>query len=256
MRKRKRQNVTWFPTIGASGGVAVENDVCGRPFQLSVTPNGSVSIALTPLTFDVPAEAEDVPSNEAGVLNAIVGNEYVIKRIVGKICAGLEQDRRSDNDPSTPIACLMGAGFFVARAGDGADSDNPIGGTNGTVLRTSYNPLHPDCIREPWMWRRTWMLGNQAHNVLGAGGSTVASGQGPSTFPKCIQDYGDGYSGGHIDVKSSRRVSQDDRLWFVVAVTKFPIQGDVTFNEDLTLDGYLDYRILGSLRKARNNGNF
>lgn len=257
MRKRRRTRYTWFPTIGASGGVAVQNDVNGRPFQLTLAPNGSTSIAITALTFDAPAEAEDLNINGVGELANALGAEYIIERIVGKLQIAIQQQRNADNDPSTPLAALVAAGFFVARSGDGLDDVLPIGASGNVVTQlTSYNPLHPDCIREPWMWRRTWLLSNQAHNVLGAGGSTIASGPASSVFPRSTAEYGNGHSGGHVDVTVSRRVSNDDRLFFVIAANKFPVDSEQLFNDSLDIRGYLDVRILGALRKARQHGAF
>lgn len=256
MRRRRRAAHTWFPTIGAQANVAVEDDVSGRPFTLEIAPTGAVSITLTPVTLDQPAEAEDVP-NTPGALANVLGTEYTIKRIVGKIHAALEQKRNPDNDPSTIQGALIAAGFFVARVND-PDFTQPIGGADVQIVKTSYNPFHPDCIREPWLWRRTWVLGNSAHVIVGAGGSTLGGAVPTSTFPRNTEEFGDGFSGSHIDIRVGRRVGNDERLFFVIAGTRHPVvaESEGLFNEGLTLDGYLDIRILGSLRRAHNRSTF
>lgn len=157
---------------------------------------------------------------------------------------------------------LVAAGFFVARANDsgsGGGESTPIGSASLQETNDNYSPLYATTVREPWIWRRTWMLGNPSelgfaqafiNNNTGVGQTLL----GTSSFPPTTAHYGSVSDGAHIDAKTARRVTQDERLWFAVSAVRFPI-GTVTV-ENPNLRGYLDVRLLAGLRKAHNRGVF
>lgn len=79
---------------------------------------------------------------------------------------------------------------------------------------------------------------------------------GFSLFSNGNMFYGSIQDGPKIDVKSVRRIGQDDRLWFSISTVALgPVQ-----TEEQTfvggVQGYLDVRILGNTRKAKNDGKF
>lgn len=271
MRKRRRNRFTWFPTLGTANPGLTGEDFPGREFSLTVPASGFTNTIISPLTFDVPGEDDLLDPEAAGQLVAAVGQEYVVKRIVGKLFLSRTSSTGTEGtEPVTPItdsgAIIVGAGFFVARAGDSdtADTaDQPIGSDTLAKLNGNYSPLNEGTIRMPWMWRRTWILGSRARmNVILAGainGQTstqVSTTDNLSQFPDNNAEYGSALDGPHFDVKSARRVRQDERLWFAVSGCNLPIGNESPTARNVTVDGVLDFRILGQLRKAHNKSTF
>jgi len=273
MRKR-RSGGTWFPTIGTAGpsGGDIEDEASGREFTVVVPNDGTTSILIAPIVPDAPLEGDDVPVNPAvgGQLAQILGQEYFIKRIVGKIFISNDSADDSASQPQY-AALLTGAGFFVARANDsesGGGIDLPIGSASLAERLTNYNPLAADCIREPWIWRRTWVLGNPRAlnppngNAGGSGpwrGTTgfFAAAQGVTgQVISSTMQYGSVLDGPHIDAKTRRRVRLDERLWFVVAARGLPIGSSRESVDGGVIQGYLDFRMFADIRKARNRGVF
>lgn len=265
MARRRRTRGTWFPTIGTSIATPDEqgDDVLnGRSFNMSFSgssgqPVGIFTI-LTPLTFDQPFEG-DFLTQDTDSLSDIIGSEYILQRIVGKIFITRVHDFADGDEQDRAPAFLVGAGFFVARANDesvGGGADTPIGSATEPERRDNYSPLDVDTVREPWIWRRTW--------ILGAGGIPTGAAFDPTlpnvayNFPASTTGYGSVLDGPHIDSKVKRRVTQDNRLFLAVSATPFPIDSPIPggAGSQLSVGGYLDYRIFGSLRKAKNSSAF
>lgn len=168
-RTRRRAKYTWLPTIGTASFNQEEpsDNSSGRAFVVGVPQDGSSNVIISALTFDEPNEGELAATTP---LATVLGNEYFIKRIVGKMFAGLRGQGAPLNDPSEVAACLFGAGFFIARANDtDQGASQPIGSASLSERQENYSPLSEDTIREPWIWRRTWILGNPALRGLQEG---------------------------------------------------------------------------------------
>lgn len=258
--RRRRARYTWLPTLGTAGPEGTDDNSSGREFTLLVPEDGSSDVVITPVTFDEPKEGDDL-NLASNPLGTILGNEYFIKRIVGKLFAVHRQQNNLNADPSLPPAALFGAGFFIARANDTSQGpDQPIGSATIVERQENYSPLSEDVIREPWIWRRTWVLQNAFERFQFAeirSGANFATGAPAFTgrdVPTCTMGYGSIQDGPHIDAKTARRVKQDERLFFVVAARALPTAS--VFNTNGLIDGYLDFRILGALRKARQGSAF
>lgn len=258
--RRRRARYTWLPTLGTAGPEGSDDNSSGREFTLLVPEDGSSDVIITPLTFDEPKEGDDL-NLASNPLGTILGNEYFIKRIVGKLFATHRQQNNLNADPSLPGSALFGAGFFIARANDTSQGpDQPIGSQTIVERQENYSPLSEDVIREPWIWRRTWVLANlferfqfvEARSAANFAASAKEF-QGRDV-PTSTMGYGSVADGPHIDAKTARRVKQDERLFFVVAARALPTASVVNTNG--LIDGYLDFRILGALRKARQGSAF
>lgn len=269
MRRKRKTKYTWFPTIGSTivdPSSQPTDNLSGRLFSISVPPDPSTNVLITALTLDTPQEGNDVAVSAP--LVTILGNEYFLRRIVGKLFATMQGFRSAANDPSTPSAALFGAGFFIARANDfNQDNTQPIGSASLDERQENYSPLSEDTIREPWIWRRTWILSNPAFPSI----TTARVTNTPDAvnvantitdfgaFPASTAGYGSVLDGPHIDAKTARRVKQDERLFFAIATTRMPVPGGdppPTFDLAGGITGYLDFRLLGALRKAQNRGAF
>lgn len=271
MRKRRRTRGTWFPTIGTNIPPDDEENIAGREFQINMPIDGTQSTLITQLTFDEPRGSDDDVAADTSLAD-ILGSEYVLQRIVGKLyvnravqltltgaATSFADGREADNQP----AVLLGAGFFVARANDpssGGGVNTPIGSASNDERRDNYGPLEADTIREPWIWRRTWILGALGSRPKNPGvftdvGYSGATQSATVAYPPSSCAYGSVADGPHIDSRVKRRVRQDERLWFAVSACTFPA-GTPCESGFLAVQGYLDYRIFGSLRKARNSSAF
>jgi len=238
--RKRRTRYTWLPNTGTGGPAAdIQDTTNGRDFgSLGLPADGTTAVSILDLLDD--DATEDLA---AGPLGPIINSEYFIKRIVGKLFVNIEQT----TDIATAKAALVGAGIFVARAED-SDSGTPlpIGALTTPQAVDNYSPLRQETIREPWIWRRTWILSNQTSTQ----GST-----GENLFPQTTAGYGSVLDGGHIDAKTARRVGNDDRLWAIIAIRNYPLNV-VSAAGAITVRAYIDYRVLGASRRARNRSAF
>lgn len=239
MRRRRKAKYTWLPVFGteylAPGDENADNS--GVDFILGAGPSNGL---IFPLTSDLPVGDQDTQSSQSRLSDAI-GQEWFLRRIVGKcfVAASGTEGAGAAN------AFKITAGFLVARAGS-VNGDIPIGasatwnaGVDG-IVHNAYGPQASQTQREPWIWRRTWILGNPSIS---------------SPFPPSNTEYGSVMDGAHIDAKTLRRISNDDRLWFAIECSSWPY-GDIPGHGEGQVAGHLDVRLLGNLRRAHNRGVF
>lgn len=265
--RRRRTKYNWLPILGTQ--LAQDPDNTSSRFFTQVVPkNGTTQISFANLTFDNPKDSEN--ATLADPLVDFIGSEYVLKRIVGKIHCGIEAVANAGNpvEPvsvnNVPSAVLVCVAFFVARQEDGVAVDVPIGTSTDAQAIENYSPQDADNQREPWIWRRTWILGNPLRknevvqddafklNVFGVVGS--------SEYPSTNAGYGSIMDGPHIDSKVARRIRQEDRLYCVSTVRNYPPGTTVEDPAEGTVQTFVrtnvDVRLLGALRKARNKSSF
>lgn len=261
MRKRRSRGA-WFPIIGQDYiGEDTVTFTTARNATID-TAQGVIPVLCTSIVYDVPHEPDAADAVET-YLSAYQANEYALQRVVGKLCIAVE-DRGgltwAAGPGDFPESYTVAAGLFVARAGDANDASGPgypIGGT--AALQTDYNPLDPDCIREPWLWRRTWVLGSptwklwQEHEAYN--GATTGLSNTRGIHPSTNTCFGSALDGPHVDARTRRRVGNDDRLWLAVAAHANPFQATLPTNYAEIVCNW-EFRVFGSLRKARNRGNF
>jgi len=258
MAKRRRRAVNWFPTFGQNLGEGTGNEhVAGITSQLNILPSGAFTTVIFPLTFDEPRDDDGTATPENTTLSDFISSGYLLQRIVGKFyCEYPWTDLQGEpGSASSPPAVKVGAGFFVAREADQAVGV-PIGSNE------DYNPLEVDNMREPWIWRRTWFLSSPT--VRSATAQSIAIGNGTygnqdkwNQFPFATSGYNSVMDGPHIDAKTRRVVTNDDRLFFAVSGLQWPLGEDSTYSQVPDVPFHLDYRILGSMiRAGRVKGSF
>lgn len=273
-RRRRKRRGFWFPnqgTVGPEG--ADDDDDYGLYIQLEVSGSGGANAGrtrqfITDLTFDRPLEDD---RNETNRLNVVVGGEYILRRIVGRLFASRGMLSASNAEQRAP-AIQLTCGFFVARAADSGvnNADAPIGTETENESIENYCPAGNQNIREPWIWHKRWILGSTAevNNDNGAPGiNTVQTDPlGLMSYPRTTMGYGSKFTDGSIDAKTIRRVSNDDRLWFVAAarfLNNAAWVGEGTSPFDPAISGqtnptlvaiHLDYRLFGHFTSTRNRG--
>lgn len=260
--RRKKSNGTWFPTLGSVGpGADVADTDTGIDFSVDAPGNGTSNITIFPITFDSPQEVDSPNVNEASGLNDIIGNEYIVKRILGNCFVSRAANEADIVATTIKQAVKVTCAFFVARAEDETHSggvDEPIGSALLGDAIQEYGPTNADNIREPWMWRKTWLLGWSSTPRFPTQTVSVSTQQFSLNFPACNAYYASLIGGPHVDVKSRRRVRQDERLWFVAQARNWPLNSanDGEVANETPVRGHLDVRMFGSLVKARNKSSF
>lgn len=195
-RRRGKPSVAWLPVLGQNDG---STDLWLRD-ALVVNPGlgaANISTNLHSLVPDYPAEAAQVGAIET--MADYQGSGYRLRRIVGKFFCGIDPDIGDGQATIYPEAALVAAGLIILRV------DTATGAPLQAATPLQYSPLGRDNVRDPWIWRRSWLLGNSfAYN--GSGGSSYIE------FPFTTADYGSAYDGPHIDQKTARRVALEERL--------------------------------------------
>lgn len=265
MRRKRRSRGTWLPILGTpavlgEGGVVTTDG--SLTFQLAVdAPNdGSAGLGIIPITYDYPQEAIEL-SPTADTLAEIAGSEYIVKRILGH-CVVANSCNYDNVAGDGADALMVSAGFFVARAGSvtggplGPAAPIGYGADTTSSDMEQYSPGNQGTVREPWMWRRTWILGNQKKVVWFDSSATQVGSAYFRNSPPTNQ-VADLRSGPYIDVKSRRRVGQDERLFFAIECRTLPLQTASGSPQGFDFAvAALTVRIFATLVKAKNTGTF
>lgn len=249
MRRKRRSRGLWMPILGhreVNGEDAVAfTDSLIAPVQISTDSSlGDTQIvAPRPLVPDFTQEQfQNNTAADAGAsLHDIAsGNAWLLQRIVGKLY--LKCDPNAVTGPASEIwtNVFVTAGFFVARA----DDDNQ---SVASLTGQESSPMRVDNAMNPWIWRRSWILGNPGQDA------------NLRYSPTSTADYGSVADGPHVDSKVKRFISREHRLFFVVTARGFfrdfvNMLGEP--GDQPLISGTLDYRIYGSLRRAKNSSSF
>lgn len=252
--RRRKTKYTWLPQLGFQASTA-EMDSVILPVSINAAAlNGDPSdpniFAIIP---DAPKETAASAFDEH--LSDYVGSEYTLRRIVGNIFFSAPHYVNTTNPQATQVAIC--AGFFVARVDAGDPSAIvPIGATSAALRRQNYGPVHVQTTREPWIWRRTWMMSPLTMTAAGAQNYLISAGDGfAGTYP--LNNYlGSVAEGSKVDAKTIRRIRGDERLFFSVQAVVLEAKGTIGSATVSFPNGSMDLRFLGALRRARGKGAF
>lgn len=256
MRRRRRSKYTWFPTLGTvftttppeedpvsyhDAGFLIPRTYVPGSLTTGATPTNGVATYTFPIVPDFTAETTFAASgNDFSLRDRVEGQDWLLKRLVGKIflTTGQLQTNTTGWD-----AVRITAGFFVARAED--DQQNQV-----DLFEEEFNTMAADNVQDPWIWRRSWMLSSRVTTTPNSGfaGNNTILGAGI-------------FDGPHIDSKVARRITREHRLWFVVNAAGFDVDGDpaggrAAETENPFISGWLDLRVLGTMRRGKNKSSF
>jgi len=282
-RRRRKTKYTWLPSDGTlitsdlGGGNTLEQQLLAFSGSFDIT-SGISDGFVSNVIADFPRSNED-SANES--LADVIGSEYFLKRIVGKVFVEANVQAIGQDQfiaPQDAPSFLLTFGFFVAPYAYEAtgptvglpDIARPVGTlpTADLANAPAYNPQLTGTAREPWIWRRSWLL-NPFGNLWPRTGTVAdpfengirlnANQQGgAASFPPNNSWYPGVLDGPHIDAKTARRIRKHERLWLAFAGAQYP-EG-VTLDSDkfqkATMRFVCDVRTLGALRKARNRSSF
>lgn len=259
MRRRKKK-YTWLPNWG---NVNSDPDEAQTGIQLVVdvdVSGESTAVGMLPLLRDFPEQLDYASSTnrEAFSMADILADDYFVKRIVGNIF--IHRFLASTSGIVQQASFLVKTGILIADA-DSGNPDLARDFLSGGAQR-SYNPWDLGANRQPWLWQRTYILGPSVANSqhitdLDQGNNEVV--QWGAAFPSSnLTGPGGMHQGPHVDIKTSRRVKQQERLYWVLAAQTYPLytdyDGEIVGTPNIR--AYFDYRVLGALRKARQGGSF
>lgn len=245
MRKRRNRG-NWIPVLGHRD-IQGENEYAYSDFYidkagLNVLPSGAqggAQFGPIPIVPDFSLQ-QDAPGTDGGASlhDRVSGNAWMLSRIVGK--AHFQCVSSSGEGPATAWPnILLTMGFFVARSDDQNQGLCDITGLEA-------DPTQVDNATNPWIWRRSWILGSPASAAV-------------NSFPFTTAGYGSVADGPHIDSKVKRFIPREHRLWWVVNARGYSpdtltVDGDI--GEQPSYGGILDLRIYGALRRQRNTSSF
>lgn len=267
-RRRRKARPIWFPPLGAQFTIGDTTTNTGFvTFSLDVPADGSIAQAEVALTFDFGEErllnfASQVTPTIT--LADLAESSWRLRRAVGKIHAtffpGTLIDNVFEGTNNAVPACYFAAGLMVRKV----DSQ-------GNIFN-NVNLLERDDYIDPWIWRRTWVLGQgvetglqsfSAGNPWGTvdtfptvlGARAFREQVAFSTFPQTNAHYGSVLDGPHIDAKTNRVIGPEDRLFLHFTTKALPIQPQAQYVTDSSVLGVYDLRLLGNLLRSSNRRN-
>lgn len=236
-RGRRKQRYTWFPINPTFIG---ENSTPWTFYygtsEVPAVIGGTPTIVAVPILQD---QDQQTGQSDDGISlrDRVEGKDYALERVVGKVWCSLSQLTADGVGEYTATQALVAMGLAILPVDDNTGQPS--------LNDRDYDPLVADNSAAPWMWRRTWLLYNN-----------LATPSPIFTGPTNIGSYGSVMDGGHVDVKSARRVRREQRLFWCLSVVTIGTtgSGDVPVSQDISW-GY-DFRVLGAMRKARNESTF
>jgi len=241
-RSRRRNRGAWLPLVGtiftdgqpdsswfnfaAQWPIATSPGI-GDRFRFGSTPEETVGTFV--LTQDDTPDVDN-PDTGSSLRDFVEGQEYVLERVVGKVTAGFWQIR------GEACAAVVAVGLCVLPVEDGAP-------TTPALKVDDYDPLLARNAQAPWLWRRTWTLGNGWPDV-----------QSPP-YLQTNQMFGSVLDGPHLDTRGvKRRIRKEQRIFLVASAQV--AQVDASGTVDSVIEFTVDLRLFGSMRKARNASTF
>lgn len=235
MRRRNKPKVVWLPCTNVNSlDEGFGPNTTTQVVSTTIFTGGAGSSTTLEMPVVQDGNQSD-PLDPVASLSDIENSGYRLRRIVGKVYVFIGQ-------AGTPTASLFAvtAGFIIRRTAENANT----GANTGFSQANSLNPQSIDPQRignsmDPWIWRRTWMLGNN-----GAAGTTFADAPGTNFGAQ----YPGPLEGPHVDQKTARIVGQEERLFLDVSAMN--VFGNDT---QTSLVVITDLRVLASMRTSVGN---
>lgn len=251
MRRRNKPRVVWLPQTDANsiGAAGQDSSLVYQLFTVSVAgASGQTVTQEIPLVLDAQQDIGNADSS----LSDIESSGYRLRRVVGKIFVQAAQSSRV-TPTFGPQSVLVTAGIIVrlANTTTGESMAKLVGGAD-------FNPALIENTGDPWVWRRTWIVGNenQGDNLENLGTTGTITLRIP-TNPVPTSNYlllaGGVSDGPHVDQKTARIIGPEHRLFLDVSST---VLGEAASQPDtlpLTIAVFTDLRVLGSLRTSVGN---
>lgn len=229
-----------MPNLGSARQDGQRSSMAHGTISFNNVISGGVEI---PLAWDVPTEAE-VVAGTAPSLSDWNQQGWRLRRFVGKLHLRLIDSTTNDGQVYLDSDAVVTASLIVRR----------VDSTGNALAAANFSEIENDLannIRDPFIWRRSWVLNNQ-ESFTDANGDTTY----PGRFPDCNSKYGSALDGPHIDQKTNRVISNEERLFMDITATwgYWDLDPD-QYNYNCELRYYLDYRMIGSTMRSTNRRN-
>lgn len=257
-RRRRKARSTWFPVLGTTYSTDTGS---WEPSWLRgrVTPNADAGVpptgedtAAIQVFAVLPDQTQQISAHDADftLRDYVEGQDWALDSIVGSVFVDVDAvETISDQPANTWANVLVTVGFFVANADETA--------TNSPEAELpDLAPQAVDNIRSPWIWRRSWILGNPGMNQ-----GTDPTLSGPTQgglWPSSNATY-TGMNGCNIRTKTKRRIRRNQRLFCIMQATGYDPGRLQVANNDFNQPGanvLLDIRVCGKMRKSKNQSAF
>jgi len=249
-RRRRRRKFSWLPTqglLGAAGGVAQVEHVSWDGFIVPASPAGTTFVDIRDVTFDVPADLAIPSTSTQTPMADFLRSGYMLRRVCGNVFVDLSNESAVGGDDLSAVAVTYA--MFVARADENVDNTLPIGAGTLAEAIQNYGPQNGDNVREPFIFVKNWILGN---NSLFAARPT----SGAVRYPQTNAGYPGGMEGTFLDQKTLRRIDGDNRLWHCVQTRGFPL-GQIHTTGNINISVSTQLRFLGRpVAMSRTKGSF
>lgn len=243
VRRRTKPRVVWLPQTNANS-IGDGSQVYQGIVQAPSGPTGNHAITEIPLVADVQLEAD---SAAVISLSDIESSGYQLRRIVGKVWVVCSQ---SALEVDAPASCIVTAGIMVRRA------DSTTGKSLGDLASLTEVQIDPSTIDntgDPWVWRRSWLLGNNTVLTNATVDPITNAFIELNSLPESNMEYGSVSDGPHIDQKTARIVGPEERLFMTFSTTILNEAANPGLNEVINVGIFTDLRVLGSLRTNAGN---
>lgn len=236
MRRRTKPRVVWLPNTNAN---SIGNG--SQVYQAATVTFGPATGDTGSIELPIVIDGEPDPLGAGQTLSDVENSGYRLRRIVGKIWVIGGQ---ASFDGAGPPAYIVTAGFMVRRTNPTTGASLAVLADNGPPF-PSIDPGQIENIGDPWIWRRSWLLGDNS--------SSAANPASPLPTRNFGDDYGGGISEGpHVDQKTARIVSSEERLFLDVTATTL-IDGQLAPPSLGALFVATDIRVLASMRTSTGN---
>lgn len=248
-KRRRRQNVAWFPNLQQEPdipeGCSETNSTdwpCWLVGDITVNPAADCPGSKTQvadLTWDFPVE-DEVLLNQVPSLADWQGSAWRLRRCVGNLFVSVIDISGNPTLASAQQQVMVGAGLIVLRVDE---EGNP------TELDSAYSPLKTRNIRDPWIWRRTWILQPQVRETVAFGTGTFLQ-----AYPQSNVHYGTAVGGPYMDAKTNRRIGLEERLFLCIDAQRAN-PSSIVQSVGQSVQWTFDYRLLGNIMKETNRRN-
>lgn len=241
---RRAPRVVWLPptTENSVGQPAAGLEVTWKRFVIDITgPIGTTSTGEVPVVID----GADQANNAFASISDLYNSTYRLRRIVGKIFFSARPNGLES--VASPRVLGVTAGFIIR-------SINPASGQSLAGLTLDQSATSPALItnsNDPWIWRRSWIIGRLAE---------LDSPQTTDAFPS-LPNTNFGNNGasavdsGHFDQKTARIVGPEERLFLDVSVTILTQDAEGALHPDSVtfVDCVYEARVLASIKSGSGN---
>jgi len=241
MRRRTKPKVVWLPICNTN---SIDPSNRSTWQRAAVALDGSVLGSST--TLEIPCVLDGLQSSPISDPNSsladVENSGYRLRRIVGKIYVFISQNDRNNGETYG-----VTAGFIIRRTDSTAATSLAALSPGATATDDIENSM------DPWIWRRSWILGRDALPDAVAPITQSAFVSSFNDFPhdNFGRNAGGVHEGPHVDQKTARIVGPEERLFLDLTATTLlddPAAAGAPF-----LIVFTNLRVLGSMRT--NIGN-